>query len=206
MTDEPIDLEKERRIRRKVRGLGEAIEAAGDRSEFTDNPTAYLESKATMTDRKQAYTVADVAELLDVTTDTVRRWCRDGDLEAAKLGSAGYRISRPALDEFWRDRGGGTLFIDPGGVTVGIQGDDLPRDYLAVLESDCDTTTTEQRTNPVTGRSETYTHGWIEGTYGPQTSHVGTVVRDTETDRITSVYGIEAWAAPLVEEYGEGDG
>ena len=107
--DEPIDLERERRIRRKIRGLGEAIEAAGDRSEFENNPTDYLEQK-TMTEESNAYTVTEVAEKLSVTTDTVRRWCRDGELEAAKLGSAGYRISRRALAEFWRGRGGGELF------------------------------------------------------------------------------------------------
>lgn len=110
MTDETIDLKRERRIRRKIRGLAGAIEAAGERDAFDDNPTDYLENKAAMTDHKQAYTVADVAELLDVTTDSVRRWCRTGEIEAAKIGSAGYRISRPALEAFWRARGGGELF------------------------------------------------------------------------------------------------
>ena len=112
MTGTPVDLERERRIRRKIRGLGEAIEGADERDQFENNPTDYLESKATMTNRKQAYTVADVADLLDVTTASVRRWCRNGEIEAAKIGSAGYRISRPALETFWRERGGGELFAD----------------------------------------------------------------------------------------------
>ena len=55
------------------------------------------------------FTVTEVAEGLDVTTETVRRWIRAGDLEAAKV-SKGYRISRPALADFWRSKGGGELF------------------------------------------------------------------------------------------------
>ena len=63
---------------------------------------------------KQVYTVDEAAELLGMNDQTVRRWCRDGELEAAKMGRS-YRISKPALEAFWRSRGGGKLF---GGVDL----------------------------------------------------------------------------------------
>ena len=63
-----------------------------------------------MTD-KQVYTVNEAADLLGMNDQTVRRWCRDGELQAAKMGR-NYRISRRALADFWKDRGGGELFDD----------------------------------------------------------------------------------------------
>lgn len=110
--NEPINLERERRIRRKITALADAIDGAGERERYEQHPTQYLEEKAIMADELThiTYTVADVADLLHVNTDTVRRWCRDGEIQAAKIGSAGYRVSRPALEAFWRERGGGRLF------------------------------------------------------------------------------------------------
>ena len=61
-----------------------------------------------MTD-KQVYTVDEAAELWGMNDQTVRRWCRDGELQAAKMGRH-YRISRQSLADFWRERGGGELF------------------------------------------------------------------------------------------------
>ncbi|MDZ7703883.1 MAG: helix-turn-helix domain-containing protein [Trueperaceae bacterium] len=63
------------------------------------------------------YSVANVAELFDVDVETVRRWIRADDLQAAKVGK-GYRISRHALATFWRERGGGELFEEYGGADV----------------------------------------------------------------------------------------
>lgn len=60
---------------------------------------------------KHVYTVDEAAELLGMNDQTVRRWCRDGEIEAAKMGRH-YRISKPALETFWRERGGGELFAD----------------------------------------------------------------------------------------------
>ena len=59
----------------------------------------------------QVYTVNEAADLLEMNDQTVRRWCRDGELQAAKMGR-NYRISRRALADFWKDRGGGELFDD----------------------------------------------------------------------------------------------
>lgn len=134
--DEPIDLQRERRIRRKIRGLGEAIENAGERDEFDRNPTDYLESKtmndeefeklkekvASLSDQdkmrllsrlidKPVMKTSDVASLVGMTEESVRRWIRAGDLPAIKTGD-GYRISRADLSRFWKERGGGQLFID----------------------------------------------------------------------------------------------
>jgi excisionase family DNA binding protein len=48
-------------------------------------------------------TVRDVADQLGVSAQTVRRWVREGDLEALKLGSrrgASVRIPPRAVDQF----------------------------------------------------------------------------------------------------------
>lgn len=57
------------------------------------------------------FDVPDVAELLDVSIYTIRRWIRNDYLNAAKIGRS-YKISKPDLEEFWGRRGGGTLFED----------------------------------------------------------------------------------------------
>ena len=46
-------------------------------------------------------TVAEVAELLKLNEQTVRRWIRTGRLPAVSLGSrqAGYRVRRSDVDE-----------------------------------------------------------------------------------------------------------
>ncbi|MGO8946881.1 MAG: helix-turn-helix domain-containing protein [Ktedonobacterales bacterium] len=50
------------------------------------------------------YTVEDVATLLSVHPDTVRRWIKNNELRALNLGPrAGYRISKAALDDFIRE-------------------------------------------------------------------------------------------------------
>ena len=46
-------------------------------------------------------TLHDVAVLVQVSESTVRRWVRNGELEAYKIGQRGQvRISRPALTTF----------------------------------------------------------------------------------------------------------
>lgn len=45
-------------------------------------------------------TVDEVAGYLRVHPITVQRWCRTGDLPAAKIGRA-YRIKKGDLDEWW---------------------------------------------------------------------------------------------------------
>lgn len=50
------------------------------------------------------YTVEDVATLLSVHPDTVRRWIKNKELHALNLGPrAGYRISKVALEDFIRE-------------------------------------------------------------------------------------------------------
>jgi excisionase family DNA binding protein len=48
-------------------------------------------------------TIQDVAGICRVSTKTVRRWIKDGDLVAAKLGNQ-WRIYPKDLDRFIRDR------------------------------------------------------------------------------------------------------
>lgn len=114
MNDQPIDLERERRIRRKIRSLGESIEAADETDELADDPEGYLKRKAEPMndDQKPMYSVRDVAELFDVDPESVRRWIRSGDLQASKVGR-GYRVSRADLEAFYRSKGGGNLFKEP---------------------------------------------------------------------------------------------
>ncbi len=53
------------------------------------------------------YTVGQVAKLLGVNKETVRRWIRSGKLEVGSLGSrkGGYLITQSALDVFQASRG-----------------------------------------------------------------------------------------------------
>jgi excisionase family DNA binding protein/PAS domain S-box-containing protein len=57
-------------------------------------------------DTHQWLTVTEVAERLQVTEETVRRWIRSNQLPVVELGSrrAGYRIHPSDLDQFLRDR------------------------------------------------------------------------------------------------------
>ena len=50
-------------------------------------------------------TVDQIAVLLQINPETVRRWLRDGKLRGTRLeGNAGYRVSQRDLDEFMRRR------------------------------------------------------------------------------------------------------
>jgi len=51
----------------------------------------------------------EVAELLGVHPESVRRWIRAGKLNAAKAGRY-LLISRADLQTFWKEMGGSTLF------------------------------------------------------------------------------------------------
>lgn len=59
-------------------------------------------------DGKRAFSTAEVADMLDVHVETVRRWIRDDDLKAAKIGRQ-WKVSAPDLNEFWQSRGGGKV-------------------------------------------------------------------------------------------------
>ena len=58
---------------------------------------------------KMVFQLDEVAELLGVHPESVRRWIRAGKLSAAKTGKQ-YLISRSDLQAFWKDMGGATLF------------------------------------------------------------------------------------------------
>ena len=68
-------------------------------------------------DHRQVYALQDVAEMLGVHVETVRRAVRTGELKAAALGvgkgrGAGLRVSRVELARWWQAKGGGELFED----------------------------------------------------------------------------------------------
>jgi len=54
----------------------------------------------------QLLTVPQVADQLQVSIDTVRRWCRTGALRCIPLGDrAGYRVRQEDLNQFLEERG-----------------------------------------------------------------------------------------------------
>lgn len=58
----------------------------------------------------QRFTVSQVAEVMGVHEETVRRWIRAGELAAANIGK-GYQVDRSDLETFYHSRGGeGPLF------------------------------------------------------------------------------------------------
>lgn len=73
---------------------------------------------------EQWLTTAQVAELFQVTEETIRRWIRAGDLPVLDLGGrkGGYRIKRADVDRFIEQRYGpivravrGSDQVGPGG-------------------------------------------------------------------------------------------
>lgn len=106
--DGPVDLEG---VRRGDALLAEAKRLHHDQGR-TPRPVPLEEISGMPPDEgKHTYSTEEVAKLLGVDVQTVRRWCREGTLKAAKLGRH-YRISRLELSRFWMDRGGGELFSD----------------------------------------------------------------------------------------------
>ena len=68
-------------------------------------------------EQQQVYTLQEVAELLKMHVETVRRAVRAGELKAAAPGvghgkGADQRVSRVELSRWWRAKGGGDLFSD----------------------------------------------------------------------------------------------
>lgn len=53
------------------------------------------------------YTTEEVAEMLKVTTESVRRWIRDGKLKSVKLSGKFIRISQEDLNAFIESMRGG---------------------------------------------------------------------------------------------------
>lgn len=72
-------------------------------------------------ENQQIYTLHEIAELLKMHVETIRRAVRVGELKAAapglgKKGKGGdLRVSRVELARWWRAKGGGDLFADVTG-------------------------------------------------------------------------------------------
>lgn len=60
----------------------------------------------TMETNNAYYTTEEVAEMLKVTPDSVRRWIRDGKLKSIKLSGKFIRISQADLDTFIKSQRG----------------------------------------------------------------------------------------------------
>ncbi len=54
------------------------------------------------TAKEYGYTTEDVAEMFNVTSETVRRWCRERKMDYLKLPGekGGYRFSRKDVEAF----------------------------------------------------------------------------------------------------------
>lgn len=65
---------------------------------------------------EEVLTADEVADYLRVHLTTVRRWCREGELPAVKVGRS-YRVRRADLDRWWSERigrkGSGTGRVQP---------------------------------------------------------------------------------------------
>jgi excisionase family DNA binding protein len=70
-----------------------------------------LPKETTMKGARVAFTIEQVAKILQCHVNTVRSEIRNGRLMAAKVGRD-YRISRAQLITYWEGQGGGQLFID----------------------------------------------------------------------------------------------
>lgn len=53
-----------------------------------------------MNNKDKYYTTEEIAELLKVTPESVRRWVRSGQLVSVKLGGKFIRVSQEDLDRF----------------------------------------------------------------------------------------------------------
>lgn len=64
-----------------------------------------------MMDLEYKYTVEDLMKKFNVSGETVRRWCRSGQIRSVKLpGSKGkYRFTQQAIEEFLDTIGGNDL-------------------------------------------------------------------------------------------------
>ena len=60
-------------------------------------------SSSTQTTQERLFTIPEVADVLQVSEKTVRRWIASIELPAAKLGNQ-WRIRPRDLDDFVRDR------------------------------------------------------------------------------------------------------
>jgi len=58
---------------------------------------------------QRAFSLKEVADILNVHSETVRRLIKAGKLKAAKIGKD-YRISKPELERYFHTMGGGRLF------------------------------------------------------------------------------------------------
>jgi excisionase family DNA binding protein len=53
---------------------------------------------------KEFLTVKEIADTLDVSTDTVQGWIKRGELVAFKVGPKAYRVKKEDFDKFLEER------------------------------------------------------------------------------------------------------
>jgi excisionase family DNA binding protein len=60
---------------------------------------------------QRAFSLKEVADILGVHPETIRRAVKAGKLKAAKIGKD-YRIAKTEVDRYFQAMGGGSLFED----------------------------------------------------------------------------------------------
>ena len=60
---------------------------------------------------RMAFTLYEVAELVGVSLRTIRREVDRGNLNVARVGERRVRVSAPELARWWKEKGGGELWL-----------------------------------------------------------------------------------------------
>ena len=110
MTTETIDLDAIRVARERLGELARVnpnlVDKEADQDELLQ---AWMKTLGGLMERKPMYSVEEVADMMGVHSETVRRAIKDGGLKAAKLGRS-IRISSIELERWFRECGGGKLW------------------------------------------------------------------------------------------------
>lgn len=110
MIDNPIDLAAVLASRERLGHLARTnptlVDDETDRGELVE---AWVNTLEELMERKPMYSLEEVADMMGVHTETVRRAIKGGGLKAAKLGRS-VRISSFELERWFEACGGGTLW------------------------------------------------------------------------------------------------
>lgn len=138
-----------------------------------------------VTTQRQAFTAPELARLVGVHPQTIRRAIEAGELKAAQSGQHGhFRISRTEAQQWWKGRGGGTLWDEPkpaentpetraAGILEALESGDMRRRNRAIIElAHADEETRELVENEIERAEAAYT--------GPQDDMSNWRALDTE--------------------------
>jgi len=129
----PTDPEKKRQflLAKKITDAAKPMEAfrrpTPTNTSIKPHPSTIKTMKKTPMQLAQqvTFTVQEAAKITGRSPKTIRRHCNKGALKAAGGGrGTPYRISRPDLEAWWREQGGGVLF-EPDSLDETLNSDTL---------------------------------------------------------------------------------